>query len=65
MDRRLKQHANNTGAKYFRGRRPEKVLYLEGGHDKSTASQREAYIKSLSRQQKELLILSSANEMQG
>jgi putative endonuclease len=48
LNRRLSQHAAGRGAKYFRGRLPEKVLYLETGHTRSTASRREAAIKMLS-----------------
>ena len=61
VKRRLQQHAMQQGAKYFRGRQPEKLVYLEGGHDRSTASQREAEIKKLTRQKKEALINSELN----
>ena len=64
IERRLKEHSSNNGAKYFRGRSPEKVMYLEGGHNKSTASKRELYIKSLTRREKEQLIQSIGNEME-
>jgi putative endonuclease len=40
------------GAKYFQGRKPEKVVYTEQGHDRSSASKREAEIKRLRREQK-------------
>ncbi len=62
IERRLAQHGSSTGAKYFRGRRPEAVVYLEGGHDRSSASRREASIKQLSRMDKLRLIGSPANE---
>lgn len=65
IERRLREHGSNNGAKYFRGRSPEKVMYLEGGHNKSTASKREVQIKSLSRRQKQQLIQSSSNELLG
>ena len=55
MERRFRQHATGSGAKYFRGRQPRKVLFLEGGHNRSSASRREAEIKALSRSGKELL----------
>ena len=58
MARRLAQHQAGEGAKYFRGRRPLKVVYLEGDHDRSSASRREAEIKRLSRAQKLRLIAS-------
>ena len=62
IERRLAQHGSSAGAKYFRGRRPEAVVYLEGGHDRSSASRREARIKQLSRMDKLRLIGSPANE---
>lgn len=63
VPRRLEQHASQQGAKYFRGRQPEKLVYVEDGHDRSSASQREAEIKKLKRVQKERLIKSTANEL--
>ena len=61
VERRLQQHASQQGAKYFRGRRPETLVYLEQGHDRSTASQREMEIKKLKRPQKEALLKSCLN----
>ena len=63
--RRLSQHGGREGAKYFRGRRPEAVVYLECGHSRSTASRREAQIKRLKRVEKLRLIGSVANEVGG
>ena len=63
LTRRLRQHAAGRGAKYFRGRRPEKVLYLETGHTRSTASRREAEIKMLTHADKCLLAGTERNEM--
>ena len=63
VERRMLQHANQRGAKYFRGRQPEQLVYLETGHDRSTASQREAAIKKLRRIDKERLIQSERNEI--
>ncbi len=56
LARRLRQHAEGRGAKYFRGRRPEKVVYLETGHTRSTAGKREAAIKALAPADKRLLV---------
>ena len=39
------------GAKYFRGRSPRQLVYIEEGFNRSTASKREAEIKKLSRTQ--------------
>ena len=65
MERRFQQHAGSKGAKYFRGRRPGKVVYLEDGHTRSTASKREAVIKKLLRADKLRLIASNCNELTG
>ena len=63
MERRLAEHAGSGGAKYFRGRTPERVVYLEAGHTRSTASKREAAIKNLKRADKLRLIASRGNEL--
>ena len=63
VPRRLQQHASQSGAKYFRGRQPQKLVYVESGHDRSSASQREAEIKKLKRIQKERLINSDMNQL--
>ncbi len=49
---RFKQHQNGQGAKYFRGRRPEKIVYLEKNLDQTTALKREKTIKKLDRRAK-------------
>jgi putative endonuclease len=64
IDRRFLQHASSRGARYFRGRQPQKVVYLEGGHTRSTASKREAAIKKLLRADKLMLITSELNQLQ-
>ena len=57
VERRFSQHQSDcAGAKYFRGRNPESVVYIEGGHNRSTASVREAQIKKLSRERKLALV---------
>ena len=64
IERRFAEHASykkeqkgvKKGAKYFRARSPEAIVYTEGGHTRSTASQREAAVKKLSRQEKLSLI---------
>lgn len=63
MVRRFRQHAAAKGAKYFRGRCPDAVVYLESGHSRSTASKREAGIKKLLRVDKLRLIASNGNEI--
>lgn len=57
VERRWNEHSNGkTGAKFFRGRSPKKLVYQEAAKNRSEASRREAQIKQLSRQQKLALI---------
>jgi putative endonuclease len=58
VERRFIQHAEKKGAKYFWARSPQKIVYVESGHDRSSASQREAEVKKLSRAEKLSLITS-------
>ena len=62
VERRFGEHCDSKrGARYFRGRRPIAVVYQESGHTRSSASQREAAIKKLKRQQKQQLVANSAD----
>lgn len=61
LDRRFKQHASKRGAKYFRGRCPLEVVYVEQGHSRRSATQREIRIKALKHQEKLSLIASLVN----
>ncbi|UCC57319.1 MAG: GIY-YIG nuclease family protein [Gammaproteobacteria bacterium] len=61
--RRLDQHAGLGGARYFRGRQPKRLVYLENGHTRSSASKREAAIKKLGRAEKLRLIESQQNQL--
>lgn len=54
--RRWRQHANGNGAKYFRGRQPIELVYVETDHCRRSACQREFAIKQLSRRDKQLLL---------
>ena len=63
IERRLSQHGGKLGAKYFRGRKPEALVYLEAGHSRSSASRREAEIKQLKRVDKIVLLQSAANDL--
>ena len=57
VERRFAEHAERRrGARYFSGREPVKIVYLEDGHSRSSASRREAEIKKLSRHAKLRLI---------
>jgi putative endonuclease len=55
INRRFNQHAEETGAKYFRSRQPLQVVYLEKNHSRSSATKREARIKAMNRADKILL----------
>ena len=55
--RRFQEHLGRPrGAKYFNGRKPLEVVYSENDHTRSSAGQREAAIKKLSREEKLCLI---------
>lgn len=56
MEQRWESHLNGKGAKFFRGRQPKRLCYLEFHDNRSSASKREAAIKQLSRQEKLALI---------
>jgi len=65
VERRLVQHLNKRGAKYFRSHTPKQLVYLEKDHSRSSASRREAAIKKLSRPKKLCLIASEENGIKG
>ena len=57
VKRRFSEHLEGPrGARYFNGRKPLQILYREDGHDRVSASRREAEIKKLSRRAKQQLI---------
>ena len=57
IEKRVQEHnATRAGAKYTRGRRPVKLVYVEFCSTPSVALKREAEIKNLSRAEKLLLI---------
>lgn len=58
LERRLKQHNGEIkgGAKYTRGRRPCRFVYIKKASDRSDASKKEYSFKQLSRKKKELFI---------
>ena len=63
--RRWNEHSGNlgkkTGAKYFRGRKPHKLVYVEGNHNRSSASKREIQIKKQTKIQKMELVMAVTN----
>lgn len=57
MARRWREHqSGKAGARYFRGREPVQLCYLEATDNRSSASQREYAIKALSASAKKQLI---------
>jgi putative endonuclease len=64
LARRWREHSGlRQGAKFFRGRKPQELLYVENGHDRSSALRREAAIKRLTRSAKEQLLIASSNQL--
>jgi len=63
LQRRFDQHAAGRGAKYFRGRQPQQIVYKESGLTRSAASSREREIKDLERSGKLALLSSGRNEV--
>ncbi len=61
VERRFSQHLAGNGAKYFRGRPPRRLVYLETGHDRSSAGRREAEIKRLRPAEKRLLVAAATD----
>lgn len=61
LERRVAQHNGELagGSRYTRVRRPVAVVWSESAVDRSTAQQREAAIKKLSRRLKEKLLESA------
>lgn len=60
--KRIKAHNDGKGAKYTKGRRPVKLVYLEVSDTKEQAMKREAAIKKLTRKEKENLIKAAASK---
>jgi len=56
VEKRLEVHRSGKGAKYTRGRAPLELVYRENCGSHSDALKRELAVKSLTRQEKELLI---------
>ena len=61
LDRRLDEHNHcpQKGARYTRARRPVRLAYVEPCDSRSVASQREYYLKQLSRSEKLDLVKNS------
>lgn len=57
IERRWRQHSCGQGAKFFRGRKPQALVFVESGHNRASALRREAAIKKLRRVEKLALLL--------
>ena len=62
VQKRIDDHNSGKGAKYTQGRLPVKLIYQEEYPDRSTASKREAELKSWPRKKKEQLIKRKLNK---
>lgn len=60
LARRLEEHVSGRGAKYTRARKVGNIVYSEKKKNRSTASKREAEIKSWTRAEKLTLITTQA-----
>lgn len=56
LKRRVDEHRSGGGSKYVRSKLPADPVYVELGHDQSSALSREYEIKSLPKQKKESLV---------
>ena len=63
INKRWSKHCQQKGAKYFRGREPKDFVYIETGHNRSTASKRESIIKKMKRVDKIQLTKSASNDL--
>jgi putative endonuclease len=52
LKKRLTSHYKGTGAKFFRSSKPKQLMFIEDGHDRSSAAKREYQIKQYSRSSK-------------
>jgi putative endonuclease len=59
LARRLALHNAGRGAKYTRGRRPVRLVYVESHSSRAAASRREFAIRRMSRVQKSQLMASA------
>ena len=57
VEKRLQQHRSGKGAKYTRDRAPLELVYQQVCKDHTEALKREAFVKKLTRKDKEALIL--------
>jgi len=63
VSKRFDQHAAGRGAKYFRSRQPKQLVYIEPGHNRSSATKREIDLKKMRREEKSRIITSDMNKI--
>ncbi|OGC88082.1 endonuclease [Candidatus Adlerbacteria bacterium RIFOXYC1_FULL_48_26] len=56
VTRRFHEHKTGVGARYTRSQKVDKIVYTEEHPDRSSASKREAEIKSWKREKKLILL---------
>lgn len=56
LEKRVEDHLSGKGGRYTRSHSPQRLVYQEVQPDRSSAQKREAEIKKLSRDKKELII---------
>lgn len=61
--RRLREHRQGKGARFFRSSPAQAMVYLEACADKGSALRRELAIKRLAREKKELLVSGFVGEL--
>lgn len=62
--RRWTEHCAGKGARFFNKRRaPREIVYIEEGHSRSSAAQRECAIKRLTRREKIVLVTDYAKNV--
>ncbi len=57
MQRRFQEHQDGAGAAYTRAHKPVRIVYTEEHPDRSSASKREAEIKSWSTEKKHRFLI--------
>lgn len=58
VERRFRQHGSGKGAKYFRIRQPARIVFVEAGHCRASATRRELMLKKMTHGDKARLIAS-------
>lgn len=61
VERRFAEHVAGTGAAYTRAHVPKKIVYVEICANRSAAQKREYEIKQLTKEQKEVLVLTATH----